>query len=143
MKLLDVQPMVAAIVGNCFPLVAPPEMQPPYAVYLRTSFVDDPCMDGSLADQQQNTIEVTVYAKTYLEAAEKAELVRQAFYKALAVQTAGYDNYDPTTQLFGVTQEFSVYLAYDENGLPKLQGNAETQSSEESNDIYKRQTFWR
>ena len=96
----------ATFSGRIFPLIAPEETAPPYAVYSRVSSQEVSTLDtnGGLGNAYTTRLQVDVYAATYAAAQASATAVKAALKGWATENTVDgeQDFYEPDTKLHRV-----------------------------------------
>lgn len=99
--------------GRVFPLVADEGVETPYIVVQRVGGSPINFLTGEAPDRQSNRFQVSVWAKSALEAEEVGKQVEAAIRAAVALQpevvTGAVDDYDETTKYRGSRQEFRIF----------------------------------
>lgn len=91
-------------------MVAPDSPTKPYITYQRIIFADENVLSGN-SGLSNTHIQIDCYATTYpaADALAKQVAALMAAWSVKNVSHPGRDLYEPTTKLFRVLQEFSIW----------------------------------
>lgn len=99
--------------GRVFPLVADEGVDTPYIVVQRVGGSATNLLTGEAPEKQVHRVQVTVWARSALDAESIGEQVEAAIRGAVDLQPEvlglPVDDYDPTTKYKGSRQEFRVF----------------------------------
>jgi hypothetical protein len=110
----DICGALAGLAGDqVFPLVAEEGTLPPYIVFQVIGGDPQEFLSGEKPDKRQRRVQVSVWAKSTLEAAQLAEQVEDAIRAAKNLQpevlTVPADTIDEATRYRGTIQEFYLF----------------------------------
>lgn len=96
-----------------YPLVADENTATPYIVFQIVGGDPGSFVSGEKPQKRQRRVQVSVWAKSILEAGAIADQVEDAFRAVPALQmdvlTGAVDTYDETTKYRGTMQDFSLF----------------------------------
>lgn len=99
--------------GRVFPLVADEGAETPYVVVQRVGGPANNFLTSEIPEKEIRRVQVTVWAKTALEAESVGDQVANAVRSAAQLQPevvgGAVDDYDPTTKYRGSRQEFYLF----------------------------------
>lgn len=108
-----IQALTGLAGGRVFPLVADEGVETPYIVLQRAGGAPMQFLSGEMPEKKRRRVQVSVWAKTALEAEAVAGQVEQALCGAAALQTEvlgePVDTYDDLTTYRGTRQEFYLF----------------------------------
>ena len=107
--LTDIQSAIQAVVGKCYPMVAPEKPVVPYAVYFQVANSPEVTVETRIPIENTR-FQVDVYAKTYGQAQTLANDVRTAMMGLKAVPISAQDLYEDEVKLYRVLQDFSIWF---------------------------------
>jgi len=110
----QIQQVLGGLVGGrIFPLVADEGVETPYIVVQRVGGAATNFLTGEIPEKEIRRVQVTVWAKTALEAEAVGGQVDSAIRSAVHLQPesvgCAVDDYDPTTKYRGSRQDFYLF----------------------------------
>lgn len=105
--------LLALAGGRIYPTIAEEDAPTPYVVYQVVGGPGQNFLTGEKPNKQKRRVQISVWSKTTLEAAQVADQVEAALRAATGLQTevltVPIDTYDETTRYRGTVQEFYVF----------------------------------
>lgn len=108
--------VVTAVNSRVFPVRLPSDVTLPAIRYSVVSDIPTNSLAGSTGKLRKARVQIDCYARTYLDAQELADAVAGALatitdFGFTSMQLSRRDQYEDESKLFGVSQDFSMWMA--------------------------------